>query len=95
MSSVLTIEDENPLVGSDLPGVLASWLGKRGFSATPVDVTRRTRKISEALQETALSKGAQLLAMGGYGHSRIRDFILGGATKGVLARLQLPVLLSH
>jgi nucleotide-binding universal stress UspA family protein len=33
--------------------------------------------------------------MGGYGHSRIRDFVLGGATKGVLTDLSMPVLLSH
>lgn len=33
--------------------------------------------------------------MGGYGHSRVRDFVLGGATDGVLSDLRLPVLLSH
>lgn len=93
--SVLTVEDEKPLGGPHLAGALASWLEKRGFSATPVDVAMSKRKISEALQETALSKGSQLLAMGGFGHSRIRDFVLGGATKGVLERLLLPVLLSH
>ncbi len=93
--SVLTVKDEKPLSGTDLAGALASSLEKRGFSATPVDITLGKRSISEALQEASLSTGAQLLAMGGYGHSRIRDFILGGATKGVLSRLQLPVLLSH
>lgn len=93
--SVLTVEDEKPLGGPDLAGVLASWLEKRGVGATPVEVALGKRNISEALQETALSKGSQLLAMGGFGHSRIRDFVLGGATKGVLERLHLPVLLSH
>jgi nucleotide-binding universal stress UspA family protein len=33
--------------------------------------------------------------MGGFGHSRMRDFVLGGATKGVFADLKLPTLLSH
>jgi nucleotide-binding universal stress UspA family protein len=47
------------------------------------------------LQQTAIAEGAQLLAMGGYGHSRFRDFVLGGATQGVLTNLHLPVLLSH
>lgn len=93
--SILTVEDEKPLDRSDIAGVLASWLEKRGFSASAVEVTLGKRQISEALQNAALSKGSQLLAMGGFGHSRIRDFILGGATKGVLARLELPVLLSH
>lgn len=35
------------------------------------------------------------MATGGFGHSRLRDFILGGATKGVVHDLRLPVLLSH
>jgi nucleotide-binding universal stress UspA family protein len=93
--SVLTVHDEKSLGGSDLADALASSLEKRGLSATPVDVTLGQRTIAEALQDTALSEGAQLLAMGGFGHSRIRDFILGGATNGVLTQLRLPTLLSH
>ncbi|WP_291864163.1 universal stress protein [Bradyrhizobium sp.] len=93
--SVLTVQDEKPLGGSDLAGALVSSLEKRGFSATPLEITLGKRTIAEALQDTALSNGAQLLAMGAFGHSRIRDFILGGATKGVLTQMRLPILLSH
>jgi nucleotide-binding universal stress UspA family protein len=93
--SVLTVRDEKPLSEPDLANALASSLAKRGFSATPLEATLRRRTIAEALQNTALSKGAQLLAMGGFGHSRIRDFVLGGATKGILTQLRLPILLSH
>ena len=93
--SVLTVQDEKPLGGSDLASALASSLEKRGLSATPLEITLGQQTIAEALQDTALSEGAQVLAMGGFGHSRIRDFILGGATKGVLTKLRLPTLLSH
>lgn len=93
--SVLTVRDEKPLKGPDLADDLASVLARRGFDATSVETTLGKRTIAEALQDTALSNGAQLLAMGGFGHSRVRDFVLGGATRGILARLQLPVLLSH
>lgn len=93
--SVLTVRDEKPLSGSDLAGALASSLTKRGFNASPIEITLGKRTIAEALQDTALSNGAQLLAMGGFGHSRIRDFVLGGATNGILTRLRLPILLSH
>jgi len=93
--SVLTVQGEKPLSGSDLAVALASSLEKRGFSATPLDISLGERTIAEALQDTALSEGTQVLAMGGFGHSRIRDFILGGATKGVLTQLRLPILLSH
>jgi nucleotide-binding universal stress UspA family protein len=93
--SVLTVRDEKPLSRSDLAGALASSLAKRGFNAAPVETALGGRTIAEALQDTALSNGAQLLAMGGFGHSRIRDFVLGGATKGILNQLRLPILLSH
>lgn len=95
MITVLTIGDEKPLSGPGLASALVSSLAKRGFNAKALEVPLGMRTISEALQGTALSTGAKLLAMGGFGHSRIRDFVLGGATKGVLAQLRLPVLLSH
>lgn len=93
--SVLTVQDEKPLAGPDIADALASSLERRGFSATPLKIKRGERTIAEALQDTALSRGAQVLAMGGFGHSRMRDFILGSATEGILADLRLPILLSH
>ncbi len=93
--SVLTVQDEKPLSGSDVAGSLASSLERRGFKARPCSIAIAGKTIAEALQEAALAQGAQLLAMGGFGHSRMRDFVLGGATKGVLADLRLPTLLSH
>ncbi len=93
--TVLTVQDEKPLSGSGIAESLSSALEKRGFSAKPRSIFLGGKSISDALQESALSEGAQMLAMGGFGHSRTRDFILGGATKGVLNQLRLPVLLSH
>lgn len=93
--SVLTVQDEKPLSAPDLAGALVSSLETRGFAAAPLRIKLTERTIAETLQDAALSAGAQILAMGGFGHSRVRDFILGGATKGVLAGLRLPVLLSH
>lgn len=93
--TVLTVQDEKPLAGASVASLLASSLGKRGIAAHPIEIDLRDRTIAQALQETALAEGAQLLAMGGFGHSRIRDFVLGGATTGVFEDLRLPVLLSH
>jgi len=93
--SVLTVRDEKALNGAGLAQTLASSLDLRGYQAKAVYLTLDGRSIAMALQDAALADGAQLLAMGGFGHSRLRDFILGGATKGVLADLRLPVLLSH
>jgi nucleotide-binding universal stress UspA family protein len=93
--SVITVEDDKPLAGRDIGGALASWLEKRGYRAAAVTVPLDRQPISDLLQSTARARGAQLLAVGGFGHSRIRDFILGGATKGMLSRVEMPVLLSH
>jgi nucleotide-binding universal stress UspA family protein len=93
--TVLTIQDEKPLRGSNLASSLASSLKKRGYDASPLDVTIGDHGIAQTLQDSAMEAGAQILALGGFGHSRIRDFLLGGATKGVLTDLRMPVLLSH
>jgi nucleotide-binding universal stress UspA family protein len=93
--TVVTVHEEKALNGTGLAQTLASSLNLRGYEAHAVDLTLDGRSIATALQDAALAEGAQLLAMGGFGHSRLRDFILGGATKGVLADLRLAVLLSH
>lgn len=93
--SVLTVHDEKALNGAGLAQTLASSLHLRGYDAKAVDLTLDGKSIATALQDAALAEGAQLLAMGGFGHSRLRDFILGGATKGVLADLRIAVMLSH
>lgn len=93
--SVLTVQDEKALSRSGIAQTLAASLELRGYPARAVDVTLDGRTIAAALQDSAQKEGAQLLAMGGFGHSRLRDFILGGATKGVFGDLRMPVLLAH
>jgi nucleotide-binding universal stress UspA family protein len=93
--TVMTVRDEKPLSGANLAALLAASLEKRGYNATALDVMLGDRSVAAALQDAAIAGGAQLLALGGFGHSRVRDFVLGGATKGVLQDLRLPVLLSH
>lgn len=93
--SVLTVVGEKPLSEKD-PGVrLAASLQKRGLSAEAMEIGAEDNPISSTLQQRAIELGAALLVMGGYGHSRVRDFVLGGATEGVLGDLEMPVLLSH
>lgn len=93
--SVLTVQDEKALSNASLAQTLAAALALRGYEARAVALKLGDRTIAAALQDAALQEGAQLLAMGGFGHSRLRDFILGGATKGVFGDLRLPVLVSH
>lgn len=93
--SVLTVRDEKALSDTRLAETLAATLRERGFEAGACDLSLKGKPIGEVLQEAAMTQGADFLAMGGFGHSRWRDFVLGGATRGILADLRLPVLLSH
>ncbi|MCB6179054.1 universal stress protein [Rhodobacter sp. Har01] len=93
--TVLTVQDEKALSGSGIAETLAASLELRGYAARAVNLKLGGKTIAEALQDAAIGEGAQILAMGGFGHSRLRDFVLGGATKGVLADLRLATLLAH
>lgn len=93
--TVLTVHDEKPLAGKGIATTLAKALERRGYVAEPRDITLEDRSIGDALQQAAAAAGASVLVMGGFGHSRFRDFVLGGATQGIFANLRLPVLISH
>ena len=43
----------------------------------------------------AADEGVDFIVMGGYGHSRLREFLLGGVTRSILRSMTAPVLMSH
>lgn len=93
--TVLTVTDEKPLGHQDAGERLATVLQKRGLPAEAKPINAEDAPIATTLQEHAIECDAGLLVMGAFGHSRVRDFVLGGATEGTLSDLRLPVLLSH
>jgi nucleotide-binding universal stress UspA family protein len=92
--SVLTVADEKQLVVEDGERLAAS-LRRGGAEAEAVVLYGKGAPVAKTLQEGAKERGCGLIVMGGYGHSRVRDFVMGGATEGVLRSLTLPVMLSH
>jgi nucleotide-binding universal stress UspA family protein len=54
-----------------------------------------TLDIGNALLSLAADKGSDLLVMGGYGHTRFREVLLGGVTLTILKTMTLPVLMAH
>jgi len=58
-------------------------------------VSLEGESIGRFLMDYAVGVDADLLVMGAYGHSRMREFVLGGATREILREPLLPVLLSH
>ncbi|AZO16703.1 universal stress protein [Mesorhizobium sp. M2A.F.Ca.ET.043.05.1.1] len=93
--SIVSVTDEKVLPGKDIAERLAHGLAARGVRAKAQSIQTGDSEIGVALQEHALKVGGNLLVMGGWGHSRLRDFVLGGATEGILSNLRLPVLMSH
>ena len=78
------------------PGAdLATWLARHGFDVDVEQVEAPDISIADALLDHAADKSFDLLVMGGYGHSRVREFLLGGATRGILASMTVPVLMAH
>ena len=73
---------------------LAAWLGRHGVAAR-VGHPPSGGDVGEALLSTAADMGAGLLVMGGYGHARYRELLLGGVTATILRAMTLPVLLAH
>lgn len=93
--TILSVLNEKPLPADDLGDKLAARLVKRGVPARAISIELEDQPIGLTLQDFAVQDGAGLLVMGAYGHSRLRDFVLGGATKAILEDLRLPVLMSH
>lgn len=90
----------NKAVNSDDVGLsddlssLCEWLERHGVSAQ-ARVETTSIDVSDALLSRAADLGIDLIVMGAYGHSRWSERILGGATRGVLASMTVPVLMSH
>lgn len=93
--TVALVTDEKALADENAGRHLAEHLARSGVTTTIAQVRCFGRPIAETLQQHAKEIGAGILVMGGFAHSRIRDFVIGGATNGVMRNLQLPVLLSH
>lgn len=78
------------------PGAdLAVWLSRHGLDVEIETIEAPEITVADALLDHAADKSVDLLVMGGYGHSRVREFLLGGATRGILASMTVPVLMAH
>lgn len=80
---------------SDPGGRLCQFLVRHGVKAEVTVLARSRPKVSEVLAQHALDEGADLMVMGAYGHSRLREAVLGGATRAILENTAIPVLMAH
>lgn len=80
---------------SDPGGMLTQMLARHGVRAEVAVLARTLPRVSDVLMRYMGDRDASLLVMGAYGHSRLREAILGGATRNMLQNAEFPVFLAH
>ncbi len=80
---------------SDPGGGLAQMLSRHGIHANIAVLAKGGESIAETLLRHAREIDANLIVMGAYGHSRLRETILGGATRDMLQKASMPVLMAR
>jgi nucleotide-binding universal stress UspA family protein len=81
---------------SDQPGAgLARYLTRHGIKARLKPVQSSGQGIADVILDQVREEGADLLVMGGYGHSRFREMMLGGVTRHMLEHAPVPMLFAH
>lgn len=95
--TVLTVDAKPKMFGhGDQPGAnILGHLARRGLPAEVRNVDSMGRSVSLAIMEEAQALGADLVVMGGYAHSRLRELVFGGATRELLRNATVPLLMAH
>lgn len=70
-------------------------LARHGLKVQVHRIVRGEAEVVDALLSHAADSGSDFLVMGGYGHSRLREFLLGGVTRSILRTMTIPTLMSH
>jgi nucleotide-binding universal stress UspA family protein len=93
---VVTV-DAAPEYGSSAPPGLdvSAHLARHGLDVELRQVDGMGREPADALIDEARALEADMIVMGGYGHSRLREFVFGGVTRAMKRKCPLPVLMSH
>jgi nucleotide-binding universal stress UspA family protein len=92
---ILSVLGEKGIRTTCVAGDLEKYLTAHKMNYVIDRITLKEGGIGDCVMSHAMDINADLLVMGAYGHSRLREFILGGATQAILADTRLPVLLSH
>jgi nucleotide-binding universal stress UspA family protein len=92
---IFTVTDEKVIKKTASAVALGKHLERHGIEAAVDDVKSTGRAIGDVFKAYVREHKIDLLVMGGYGHSRVREFFLGGATKSMLSRPPTWVLMSH
>ena len=83
--------DHGELAGADI----GLHLSRHGIEVDVQVLEGEEIDVGNALLSHAADRGSDCLVMGGYGHSRLQEAVLGGATRTILQSMTIPVLMAH
>ena len=100
LSSAKAVDVVTISAGKDSSGEIkgfdiAQHLARHGLNVELRRINAGDVDVPNVILSDAADRDADLIVMGGYGHSRLREFVLGGATRGILASMTVPTLMSH
>jgi nucleotide-binding universal stress UspA family protein len=85
-----------PGKADEIPGAdLGQHLARHGLKVEVKRITSSEIDVPSTILSYAADSSADMIVMGGYGHSRLREFVLGGVTRRILETMTVPVLMSH
>jgi len=87
--------NENQIPADVSAATLKAHLAQHELAADTVQMSADRVDIQPTILSIAADTGLDLIVMGGYGHSRLNERILGGVTRGMLQSMTVPTLLSH
>jgi nucleotide-binding universal stress UspA family protein len=92
---VVVVATERPK-SDELPGAdIAEHLARHELKVDLKRIVTGDTDVASTILSHAADVAADFMVMGGYGHSRLREFILGGVTRGILSSMTVPTLMSH
>lgn len=89
------VTEDKPLGNGPSLSDARRHLASHGIDSREIEVPSAGLDAGASLLRHCAAAEADLLVMGAYGHSRFREFVLGGATRAAIAEAALPILLSH
>lgn len=94
---VVTVEEKKDADKFDMPSTVASeYLSDYGITSEVTELSReKSGNAAQTLLKAAEAREAGYIVMGAYGHSRLREQVLGGVTREMLKNPQTPLLMSH
>ena len=92
VTAITANEEGKPVTTGD---ALSRYLAWHGIAVQARSVAQDGRNIGELLLDAAAKDNADMLVMGAYSHSRLREYVLGGATRHILDEGNIPVFMAH